>query len=125
MVALVCRLITVSIVSYNRRYSIKERLFIVCTWVPKATVQASLSAVFLTNAKSHKLGAKYVEYGNIILSTAILSIVICAPIGAILMNTFGPKLLPKNIEEDTDDEDLKTSRPTDNKEIELKDRSQR
>ena len=29
----------------------------------------------------------------------------CAPIGAILMNTLGPKLLPKNIEEETDDED--------------------
>lgn len=79
-------------------------MFIVCTWIPKATVQASLSAVFLTTAKADKLNAKYIEYGNIILSTAILAIVICAPIGAVMMNTFGPKLLPRNLEPETEDE---------------------
>jgi solute carrier family 9B (sodium/hydrogen exchanger), member 1/2 len=104
VVALIGRIATAAIVTYNGRFSLKERLFILCTWIPKATVQASLSAVFLTNAISHKLGPKYIEYGNIILSTAILAIVICAPIGAVLMNTFGPRLLPRSMEPETEDE---------------------
>ena len=40
-------------------------------------------------------------YGNIIQTVAIFSIVICAPIGAVLISTFGPLYLPKT------DNDLK------------------
>lgn len=104
VIALIARLLTTVVVSYNKKFSLKERIFIVCTWIPKATVQASLSAVFLTTAKKNKLNAQYIEYGNIILSTAILAIVICAPIGAIMMNTFGPKLLPRNLDPETEDD---------------------
>lgn len=34
------------------------------------------------------------EYGNIIQTVSIFSIIICAPIGAVLISTFGPLYLP-------------------------------
>lgn len=58
------------------------------TWIPKATVQAVLGSILLTDAKKLKL-AEYENYGTIIQTNAIISIIICAPIGAILMNSFG------------------------------------
>lgn len=62
-------------------------------WVPKATVQAALSAVILTDAKADNV-PDMIEYGNIIQTVSIFSIIICAPIGSVLISTFGPKYLP-------------------------------
>eukprot|EP00347_Sterkiella_histriomuscorum_P000158 403376950 len=75
------------------KYEYKERLFMSLTWVPKATVQAALAAVILNQSKSMGLSDKYIEYGIIVQTTAIFSIILCAPIGAILISTFGPKYL--------------------------------
>jgi hypothetical protein len=50
----------------------------------------------LQYALKNKLSAEYVEYGNIIQTTAILSIIICAPIGAVLMNSVGVAVLEKD-----------------------------
>lgn len=62
----------------------KEKLFVVIAYIPKATVQAAIGAVPLS------LG---VESGDLILSLAVLSIILTAPIGAIAIKTMGPKLL--------------------------------
>ncbi len=62
-------------------------------WLPKATVQAALSGVILTDAKAAK-NDEVIYYGNVIQTIAIFSIVICAPIGAVLISTFGPLFLP-------------------------------
>lgn len=62
----------------------KEKLFCVISYIPKATVQAAIGAIPLS------LG---VESGDLILSLAVLSIVITAPIGAILINLTGDMLL--------------------------------
>lgn len=66
--------------------------------MPKATVQAAIGGIVLDTARSipgisEKDRAVYVEYGNILLSTAVLAIVFTAPIGAILINTLGIKWL--------------------------------
>jgi hypothetical protein len=45
---------------------------------------------------------EYIEYGEIIQTTAIFSIVICAPLSAILINTMGPILLTKDSIDETD-----------------------
>ena len=44
--------------------------------------------------------ALYIEYGNILLSTAVLAIVFTAPIGAILINTLGIKWLSHDGDEE-------------------------
>ncbi len=62
----------------------EERVFCVISYLPKATVQAALGSVALS------VGAKH---GEEILAIAVLSILFTAPLGLILINHFGKKLL--------------------------------
>ena len=65
----------------------KERLFTVFAYLPKATVQAAIGGVPLAIGLS---------CGSLILSVAVLSIIITAPLGAILMDISYKKLLVKD-----------------------------
>lgn len=62
----------------------KEKLFSIIAYIPKATVQAAIGAVPL---------AMGVESGDLFLSLAVLSIVLTAPLGAILIKATGDRLL--------------------------------
>ena len=64
----------------------KEKLYCVIAYLPKATVQAAIGSVPLS------LG---LSCGNIVLSVAVLSILITAPLGAIGMDLSYKKLLTK------------------------------
>lgn len=64
--------------------NIKEKLFCVLAYTPKATVQAAIGAIPLSMG---------VESGDLILSLAVLSIIITAPLGAIAIKVSGPRLL--------------------------------
>ena len=64
----------------------KERLYCVIAYLPKATVQAAIGSVPLA------LG---LPCGNIVLSVAVLSILITAPLGAIGMDITYQKLLKR------------------------------
>ena len=64
----------------------KERLFTVFSYLPKATVQAALGGVPLAMGLSS---------GSLILSVAVLSIVVTAPLGALLMEASYRKLLER------------------------------
>ena len=66
------------------KLTLREKLFCVIAYLPKATVQAALGAVPL---------AAGIEAGPIILSIAVLSIVYTAPLGLLLIRGLGPKLL--------------------------------
>lgn len=66
----------------------KEKLFCVLSYLPKATVQAAIGSVPLS------LG---LACGNIVLSVAVLSIIITAPLGALLMDISYKKLLTHGI----------------------------
>ena len=66
----------------NRR----ERLFCVIAYLPKATVQAAIGGVPLS------LG---LPCGKLVLSVAVLSIIITAPLGAFGMDITEKKLLTK------------------------------
>ncbi|MDE6407092.1 MAG: cation:proton antiporter [Anaeroplasmataceae bacterium] len=70
------------------KYSIKEKVFILLSYLPKATVQASIGGIALSEG---------LECGKIIITAAVLSILITAPIGAILMDYTYPKLLEKSL----------------------------
>lgn len=74
----------------------KERLFCVIAYWPKATVQAAIGAVPLTMILAGKINSVTVETGQMILAMAVLSIVVTAPLGAIGIKAFGPKLLSKD-----------------------------
>ncbi|MDR7855120.1 cation:proton antiporter [Tissierella sp.] len=83
-IGLIARSIGVALSLLKTNLNMKERLFCIIAYIPKATVQAAIGAIPLS------LG---VESGDLILSIAVLSIVITAPIGAIGINLSGEKLL--------------------------------
>jgi NhaP-type Na+/H+ or K+/H+ antiporter len=67
--------------------NLRERLFCVISYIPKATVQAAIGAVPL------EMGVKH---GDIILAMAVLSILLTAPLGAIGIMITGNRWLEKN-----------------------------
>lgn len=83
-IGLVFRSIGTWICLLGTKLNVKERLFCVIAYLPKATVQAAIGSIPLTLG----LGC-----GNIVLSIAVLSILITAPLGAIGMDLTYKKLL--------------------------------
>ena len=64
----------------------KERLFIVFSYMPKATVQAAIGGLPL---------AMGLSVGDLSLTVAVLSIILTAPIGAVLIYRSYKKCLTK------------------------------
>ena len=109
--------------TYGQGFTLKERGFFAFSWIPKATVQAAIGGIVLDNARqlagiSDEDRANYIQYGNIVLTMAVLSIILTAPSGAILINTLGTRWLsddtPKVDEENTIDEKPKVEELVDN-----------
>lgn len=65
----------------------REKLYCVAAYLPKATVQAAIGSVPMA------LG---LPCGGIVLSVSVLSILITAPLGAVLMDLGAPRLLTKD-----------------------------
>lgn len=86
IIGLIFRSLGVLIATIGSGLNIKERIFCLISYLPKATVQAALGAVALERG---------LPYGDQILAYAVLAIVITAPLGLIGINLFGPKLLKK------------------------------
>lgn len=82
-------------------YTWKERLFYAIAWTPKATVQASLSAVALTFAQnlpdSDPNKPEWLRWGADILTTGVFAIIICASFGTLLVFVMAPILLEKQV----------------------------
>lgn len=87
--ALVFRVLGVFICLLKTNLSMKERVFCMGAYAPKATVQAAMGAVPLSMG---------ITGGNIILTISILSIIITAPMGAIFIDKTYKKLLQKGID---------------------------
>ena len=60
----------------------KEKIFMAFAWMPKATVQAALGPVFLDNCIKYGKD-DWIPMGEEILTLAVLSILITAPLGAV------------------------------------------
>jgi NhaP-type Na+/H+ or K+/H+ antiporter len=84
LIALVFRSIGVFVSLIATKFNKKEKLFIILSYLPKATVQASIGAIALQEG----LGC-----GTVVLTGAVISILITAPLGAILMDRTYKKLL--------------------------------
>ncbi len=89
-ISLLFRTIGVLISLIFTNYNLKEKIFIIISYLPKATVQASIGGIAL---------AEGLACGEVILTAAIIVILITAPLGAILMdNTYKKLLSYDNIE---------------------------
>eukprot|EP00879_Flechtneria_rotunda_P028933 GHRR01031174.1.p1 GENE.GHRR01031174.1~~GHRR01031174.1.p1 ORF type:complete len:613 (+),score=115.99 GHRR01031174.1:727-2565(+) len=86
----------------TKRYNWKERLFFAVAWTPKATVQASLSAVPLylinENLRNSPDFTEWQGWGNDILATGIFTIIICGTLGTLFVYWCAPMLLEQSNE---------------------------
>ncbi|XP_055875672.1 sodium/hydrogen exchanger 9B2-like isoform X4 [Biomphalaria glabrata] len=70
----------------------KERSFVAAAWLPKATVQAAFGTVAYDLArKNNDINSEIL--GKQVLNLAVLSILITAPLGSLLISLLGPLLL--------------------------------
>ena len=96
---LILRVLITYFVTMGQGFTNKERGFIAFGWSPKATVQAAIGgivfdrAMSLPDTVSPAVKLQYIEYGTVILTTAVVAIIITAPLGAILINTLGIRWL--------------------------------
>ena len=85
-IALIFRTAGVLICTIKTKLNMKESIFCVIAYLPKATVQAAIGSVPL---------AAGLACGKIILSVAVLAIIITAPLGALGIDNTYKKLLEK------------------------------
>lgn len=85
-VALIFRIAGVFVALSPSNFNKKEKLFCAISYLPKATVQASIGTIPLT------LG---LSCGNLVFTMAIVAILITAPLGAMLIDKNYDKLLDK------------------------------
>lgn len=83
---LLFRMVGVFVCLIKTKLTVKERVFCMIAYLPKATVQAAIGGVPLAMG----LGC-----GNIVLTVAVVAILITAPLGAFLIDLTYKKLLSK------------------------------
>ena len=84
LIILCFRMLGVFVCMIKTRLNIKERLFCMVAYIPKATVQAAIGGMPL---------AMGVECGNLVLSIAVIAILVSAPLGGFLIDFTYKKLL--------------------------------
>ncbi|XP_030835875.1 sodium/hydrogen exchanger 9B2 [Strongylocentrotus purpuratus] len=99
VLGLVIRIAATWLSVLGAKFTNREKLFMVFAWFPKATVQAALGPLALDEIIKQGIVTEADEANEIrgiqLLTIAVLSILITAPIGAILVTLCGPKLLEK------------------------------
>jgi len=93
--ALVVRIICCCFVLLGGKLNMKEVLFVNLAWLPKATVQAALApdALDMVRKSSENPDPVDIDRGETILTIAVLSILVTAPLGSIGITLGGPHLL--------------------------------
>lgn len=87
LLVLLFRMAGVFVCVAGTKLSVKERIFCMMAYLPKATVQAAIGGIPLAMGLSR---------GDTTLTAAVLSIIITAPLGAFLIERFHKVLLKKN-----------------------------
>lgn len=85
-IALAFRAVGVAVCMIGTELTLKEKIFCIIAYLPKATVQAAIGSVPLS------LG---LPCGKIVLSVAVLAILITAPLGAIGIDMASQRILKK------------------------------
>ena len=86
LAALLFRMLGVALSLIKTNLNHKERLFCMLAYLPKATVQAAIGAIPLSMG---------LACGQIVLTVAVLSILITAPLGAVCVDNLYTRLLHK------------------------------
>lgn len=94
LIALIFRMLGVFLCVFMSKLNMKERLFSMIAYMPKATVQAAIGSIPLSMG---------LPCGEIILTAAVIAILLTAPLGAFLTDITYKRLLNKQ-EETVSDE---------------------
>ncbi|CAH2243119.1 sodium/hydrogen exchanger 9B2-like isoform X3 [Pararge aegeria] len=96
---IVLRAVLTSCCAVRSNLNMREKIFVGLAWMAKATVQAALAPVALDEISKMTGDDEYLaelrNYADILITICILSIVITAPLGAIVITITGPRLLSK------------------------------
>ncbi|CAH2066541.1 unnamed protein product, partial [Iphiclides podalirius] len=94
VITLTTRLLTTALVCWN--LSMKEKLFICCTWIPKSIVEAVLSPLAIDTLLMKNAGEDHeMRQAEDIMRLLVQAILITTPIGFLLTKHLGPFLLCK------------------------------
>ena len=100
-IGLIIRFLISTVIVFGAKLNIKEKLFIGLSWIPKATVQAAIGPIALDMARQRN-DPELEELAKFVLTIAVLSIIITAPLGAIAISMTANKFLSKNNTLDND-----------------------
>lgn len=89
LIGLSFRTIGVILSVMKNKYNLKEIIFFVVSYLPKATVQASIGAIALSEG---------LACGEIVLTASVIAIVFTAPVGAILIDWLKARVFLQNKE---------------------------
>ncbi|XP_042900965.2 sodium/hydrogen exchanger 9B2-like [Parasteatoda tepidariorum] len=98
ILSLFFRTIMTYFATFGCNLNYKEKLFICCSYLPKASVQAAIGSLALDYARGHDYSEEFVQFGLIVLNVCVLSLLLTAPLAAILIHFMGPILLTKDRE---------------------------
>jgi len=88
----IIRILATVLVGVGSKLNLKEKIFVALSWMAKATVQAALGPLALVAVGDKEPERTYAEK---VLMICVLSIILTAPTGAILITLSGPRLLTK------------------------------
>ena len=140
LLALLFRMIGTYFAVHGGELNVREKIFMAFAWLPKATVQAALGPIFLDNVKKVSpdmwrtdeneaawiaanpgknitewapIGVKedWEKMGENILTLAVMSILITAPLGAVCILGLGPKLLHSDNPNATESQETSEDQP--------------
>ncbi|XP_029044926.1 sodium/hydrogen exchanger 9B2 isoform X1 [Osmia bicornis bicornis] len=110
LAAFIIRIIVTILVGVGSKLNLKEKVFIALACMAKATVQAALAPTTLDRIDHNN--PKEMYYAETVVTVCILSILLTAPTGAILITLSGPKLLTKTTAPMVPPEGWKARRPS-------------
>lgn len=90
----ILRILCTASIAFGDHLNLKEKFFVSLSWMSKATVQAALGPVALKHLSDNS-SDELKNYAYIVQTVSVLSILLTAPLGAILISVTGTKLLTK------------------------------
>ncbi|XP_055589176.1 sodium/hydrogen exchanger 9B2 isoform X1 [Uranotaenia lowii] len=92
---IIIRIIVTAGIAFGDQLNVKEKIFVAVSWMSKATVQAALGPVALKTVTTQHRPHEEHHFAELVKNFCILSIILSAPLGALLISVTGTKLLKK------------------------------
>jgi solute carrier family 9B (sodium/hydrogen exchanger), member 1/2 len=87
-------MVALALLLKDKQYNWKERLFLVVSWMPKASLQATFGGLILDQLLENK--HPDLTFARDIFTLNIIAVLLTVPISSILVDSLGPRLLSKD-----------------------------